>query len=73
MKNLGLWSIVSIVAVFCVATAIPSPLQTFKALSSFDGKIGDVANGPSSNASHVGAQLAAPYSLRQAPFVSTKG
>jgi len=46
MKNLGLCSIASIAAAFCVATAIASPAKTFNVLASFDGKNGDVPNGP---------------------------
>jgi uncharacterized repeat protein (TIGR03803 family) len=46
MKNLGLCSIASIVAVFSVAMAIASPAKTFTVVASFDGKNGDVANGP---------------------------
>jgi uncharacterized repeat protein (TIGR03803 family) len=46
MKNLGLWNIASIVAVFCVATSIASPSQTFTVLASLDGKDGALPNGP---------------------------
>jgi uncharacterized repeat protein (TIGR03803 family) len=46
MKNLGLWSIAAIVAAFCVASAIASPAQTFKALANFDGTNGAAPNAP---------------------------
>jgi hypothetical protein len=46
MKNLGLCSIASIAAAFSVATAIASPAKTFNVVASFDGKNGDVPNGP---------------------------
>jgi len=42
----GFWNIASIVAIFCVATAVASPGQTFTVVTSFDGKNGDKANGP---------------------------
>jgi uncharacterized repeat protein (TIGR03803 family) len=44
MKNLGLCSIASIVAAFCVATVIASPAQNFKRLASFNGKNGGLAD-----------------------------
>jgi uncharacterized repeat protein (TIGR03803 family) len=46
MKNHGLFGIASIVAVFCVATAIASPAKTFNVVANFNGKNGDVPNGP---------------------------
>jgi hypothetical protein len=46
MKKLGFWNIASIVAAFCVATAIASPAKTFTVLANFNGKNGAAANGP---------------------------
>jgi hypothetical protein len=46
MKNLGFWSIASIAAAFCVATAIASPAKTFNVLTNFNGKNGDGASRP---------------------------
>jgi large repetitive protein len=45
MKNLGLWNIACIIAVFCVATAIASPAKTFTVVANFNGKNGAEANG----------------------------
>jgi uncharacterized repeat protein (TIGR03803 family) len=47
MRKFGLGKIASIIAVFCVATAVASSAQTFTSVASFDGTDGsDVSYGP---------------------------